>query len=379
MASLEADWLALSLVQGVGQKAIRRLLDRFGTVSALLEASADAIAEAARIEPGLASSIARARESEAFAQERRLIAQHGVQVLCLDQDEYPIALRDIPVPPPLLYCRGEVPLPAGWCLAVVGTRRQSRYGEKVTRGLIEELASAVPDLVIVSGLARGVDTVAHQTALKLGLKTVAVLAGGLTGIYPPENAGLAEAIAAQGTLVTEFAMAMKPLAKHFPIRNRIISGLSRGVLVTEAGDRSGALITAGFALNHGREVFAVPGAIDQPNAMGTHRLIQKGQAKLVTRAQDILEEFDFAAPRLPRQMDWLAPQPAAGGREARGAAAPYSEMQRKVLECLHDSPQHPDELAQAAGIPVEKLLGVLLELELSGEVCQTPDNRYAVM
>lgn len=379
MASLEADWLALSLVQGVGQKAIRRLLDRFGTVSALLEASADAIAEAARIEPGLASSIARARESEAFAQERRLIAQHGVQVLCLDQDEYPIALRDIPVPPPLLYCRGEVPLPAGWCLAVVGTRRQSRYGEKVTRGLIEELASAVPDLVIVSGLARGVDTAAHQTALKLGLKTVAVLAGGLTGIYPPENAGLAEAIAAQGTLVTEFAMAMKPLAKHFPIRNRIISGLSRGVLVTEAGDRSGALITAGFALNHGREVFAVPGAIDQPNAMGTHRLIQKGQAKLVTRAQDILEEFDFAAPRLPRQMDWLAPQPAAGGREARGAAAPYSEMQRKVLECLHGAPQHPDELAQAAGIPVEKLLGVLLELELSGEVCQTPDNRYAVM
>jgi DNA processing protein len=375
MPSLEADWLALSLVQGVGQKAIRRLLDRFGTVSALLEASPDVIAEAARLEPGLAARIARAREVDAYQMEQRLISRHGVRLLCLDQEDYPLALRDIQVPPPLLYCRGEVPLPSGWCLGVVGTRRQSRYGEKVTRGLIEQLAERVPDLVIVSGLARGADTTAHETALGLGLKTVAVLAGGLTGIYPPENADLAERITEQGTLVTEFAMAMKPLAKHFPIRNRIISGLSRGVLVTEAGEKSGALITAGFALNHGREVFAVPGAIDQPNAMGTHRLIQKGQAKLVTTAQDILEEFDFAAPRMPRQLDWLTPQPEAG----RGAAAPYSEMQRKVMEHLRDEPMHPDELAQAVEVPVEKLLGVLLELELSGEVCQTTDNRYAMV
>ena len=374
MPSLEADWLALSLVEGVGQKAIRRLLDRFGSVGALLDASADLIAEAAKLDPQLAARIARAREAESFATERRLIAHHGVQLLCLDQTDYPIALRDIPVPPPLLYCRGEVPLPTGWFLAVVGTRQQSRYGEKVTRGLIEELAGLIPDLVIVSGLARGADTVAHRTALALGLKTVAVLAGGLTGIYPPENAGLAERIAEQGALVTEFAMTMAPLAKHFPIRNRIISGLSRGVLVTEAGEKSGALITAGFALNHGREVFAVPGAIDLPSTMGTHRLIQKGQAKLVTRAQDILEEFDFAAPRLPRQLDWLAPDPAAH----KGAAAPYSETQRKVLDCLQAEPMHANELAQAVGMPVEKLLGVLLELELSGEVCQTPDNRYAM-
>jgi DNA processing protein len=361
-------------VQGVGQKTIRRLLHRFGSIGALLDSPTEEIARASGIDPALAARIARARDVDALRVERRLIAQHGVSLLCLDQPEYPALLRQIHVPPPLLYGRGEMPLAEGWYLAVVGTRRQSRYGEKATRSLIEELAAAVPSLVVVSGLARGIDTTAHAAALELGLRTVAVLAGGLSGIYPPENLDLAERIASQGTLLSEFAMTVPPLAKHFPIRNRIISGLSRGVLVAEAGERSGALITAGFGLSHGREVFAIPGPIDHAGYAGNHRLIQKGQAKLVARAADILEEFELARPARPMQLDWLAPDATAG----MGAAAPYSEEQRRVLDCLQTGPLHPDDLAQAANIPVEKLLGILLELELSGEVCQDANNRYAM-
>jgi DNA processing protein len=379
MARIEEDWLALSLVQGLGQKALHRLIDRFGSVAAILESDPAAISEAAKIDPVLGQRIARAREVDALRIERRMIEQHGVRLLCLESPEYPPLLRQIHAPPPLLFCRGEVPIPEGFSLSVVGTRRQSRYGEKVVRLLLGELARAVPDLVVISGLARGVDTTAHQVALELGLKTVAVLGGGLSGIYPPENRELAEAIANQGTLVSEFHMATPPLAKHFPIRNRIISGLSRGVLIAEAGEKSGALITAGFAVNHGREVFAVPGPIDHEGYAGSHHLIQKGQAKLVQKAQDILEEFDFQrAPRVG-QIDWLSD----GGHTSTTSAyssreAALSEDQRRVLECLRDGPQIPDELAQATAIPVERLLGILLELELAGEIGQTSNNRYAM-
>jgi DNA processing protein len=379
MGRVEQDWLALSLVQGLGQKALHRLIDRVGSVSELLRSDAETIAAAGGIDPVLAQRIARARDVEALRIEQRLIEQHGVRLLCLESPEYPPLLRQIPVPPPLLYCRGEVPIPEGFPLAIVGTRRQSRYGEKAVRTLLTGLAHQVPGLVIVSGLARGIDTTAHQLALELGIKTVAVLGGGLSDVYPPENRELAEAIAKQGTLVSEFAMTMRPLAKHFPIRNRIISGLCRGVLIAEAGDKSGALITAGFAVNHGREVFVVPGPIDHEGYVGSHRLIQKSQAKLVQRAEDILEEFDFArAPRV-EQIDWLADGghsstlPRAADRQAA-----YSDDQRRVLDCLRDGPQIPDELAQATAIPVERLLGILLELELAGEIGQTSNNRYAM-
>ncbi|MEE8556057.1 MAG: DNA-processing protein DprA [bacterium] len=373
MTRVEEDWLALTLVKGVGQKTIRALLDRFGGIGPLLDAGASAISGAAGVSAELAARIADAREVQAFAMERRLIEQHGVRLLCLDDEDYPPLLRQIHVPPPILYCRGEVPLPEGLYLAVVGTRRQSRYGERAARRLIEQLASAVPDLVVVSGMARGADTTAHLRALEMGLKTVAVLAGGLTDVYPPENRELADRIAGQGTLLTEFHMNQPPLGKHFPIRNRIISGLSRGLLVTEAGEKSGALITAGFALNHGREVFAVPGNIDQPGHEGTNRLIQRGQAKLVRHASDILEELELAHPPRPVQLDWLE------GSAPAARNVQYSEEQTRVLACLQEGPLHPDDLSEAAELPVEKLLGILLELELSGEICQTANNLYAIL
>lgn len=389
MTPAAENWLALSLVEGLGQKTLRHLLDRFGSVEALLAAPPEQLSRLPGLGTALAGRIARARQTDAFRMERRLVAEHGTRLLTLDDPDYPALLRQIAVPPPLLYGRGVFPLPEGLYLAVVGTRRATRYGERVTRRLIEEVAAQVPTLVVVSGLARGIDTVAHEQALACGCPTVAVLGGGLARVYPPENAGLAGRIAAAGALLSEFPMTAPPLGRHFPIRNRIISGLSSGVLITEAGERSGAMITAGFGLNHNREVFAVPGDVDRPGHAGANRLIQKAQAKLVRSGRELLDELALAHPVRPVQLDWLAPQgdaaaPGAGAAPAgspggAGALAPgLSPRQREVVTALQDGPRHPDDLAAATGIPVERLLGLLLELELAGEICQTSDNMYAV-
>ena len=364
-------WLALTLVEGVGHKTVHTLLRHFGSVEALLDADAETLRRAGALKPEVARRIAGAREVRAFHMEQRLVQQHGVHLLPVDAPDYPPLLHETAVPPALLYCKGALPDGERPHLAVVGTRRNTRYGEKVTRKLIAELAQATPELVIVSGLARGVDTAAHEQALESGLDTVAVMAGGLSRIYPPENEGLAERITQQGALVTEFPMAQAPLARNFPIRNRIIAGLCGGVLVVEAGDRSGALITAGFALNQGREVFAVPGNINVPSYRGTNRLIQSGQAKLVREAADIAEELrPYRKPRTV-QMDWLQPEVATA------PGAPDDEK-AAVLHALSKGPLHADDLSDEAGIPVEKLLGLLLELELSGDIYLTGDNHYAL-
>ena len=371
----DEDWLALTLVEDVGQKTIRRLLDAFGGIVPLLAAAPDQICRASGVRPEIAARISRARNVQAFQTEKRLVGERGISLISIEDERYPDLLRQIAVPPPLLYCRGEVPFPAGLYLSVVGTRRCTQYGKTATRRLVADLAALVPDLVIVSGLARGIDTVAHEQALASGAKTIAVLAGGLCDIYPPENRELAERIADQGTLVTEFPMAVPPLAKNFPIRNRVISGFTAGTVVTEAGEKSGALITAGFALHHNREVFAVPGNIDLPHHAGTNRLIQRNQAKLVRDATDILDELAIAHPPRPMQLDWLSP---TDGEAAAVGAAPLSEDKRKVVEMLRDAPLHPDDLSEAVAMPVEKLLSLLLELELSGEICQTSDNQYGI-
>ncbi len=373
MTPREADWLALTLVEGVGQKTIQALLHRFGDVGALLDASPGEIRKVRGIGPELAARISNAREVDACKIETRLVEENAIRLIPLDAADYPALLRETDVPPALLYERGSLPGEEVTCLAVVGTRRASRYGEKVTRKLIEGLAAIDPGMVIVSGLARGIDTAAHQQALDSGLKTVAVMAGGLTGIYPPENRELAGRVAEQGALITEFPMTAAPIAKNFPIRNRVISGLCRGVLVVEAGEKSGALITAGFALNHNRELFAVPGNIDLASFEGSNRLLQTGQAKLVREAEDILEElgsYQRAAP---------ARRKARKDRERRPAAhAPPGSDKFQVIGLLQKGPLHPDELSREAEMPMEKLLGVLLELELAGDIYQTAENQYAI-
>ena len=373
MTPVAEAWLALSLVEGLGKKAIRALLHTFGDVEAILAAKPDQLSRTGGIKPELAQRIANAREVDAFRMELRLIEQYGINLVTLGQPEYPSLLLETGAPPPVLYTKGNAPLGGRLALGVVGTRRCTRAGEKVTRRLVTEMAALAPELVIVSGLARGVDTVAHQQALASGLTTIAVLAGGLTKIYPPENLDLAMQITEQGALVTEFPMASPPLANHFPIRNRIISGLSTGLLVVEAGKKSGALITAGFALNQNREVFAVPGGPDEPNSQGTNLLIQKGQGKLVLEGTDILEELPGFKRDKVEQMDLLAPVPPAKGPVVR----PDGEK-GQVVASLTRGAMHPDDLAQETGIPVERLLGLLLELELEGEVVQTAENQYAL-
>jgi len=374
MTPAQRDWLALGLVEGVGGRTVRALLERFGSVGALLDASPGSLRGVPGVGRELAERIARAREVPAVQIEQRLIAEHGIDLITPEGPEFPALLREIYAPPPLLYRRGPASLNDGLFLAVVGTRNCTRTGEKATRRLVADLAALAPHLVIVSGLARGIDTAAHEAALEAGLTTVAVMAGGLADVYPRENRALAARIAGNGALITEFYMTQRPLARNFPIRNRIISGISAGVLVVEAGDKSGAIITAGFALNHNREVFAVPGNIDLPSFRGTNRLIQKGQAKLVRDAADILEELPgFRRPQ-PVQLDWLDPARSETGAPPKQ----YDEDKRLVLETLQKGPLHADDLADETGIPIEKLLGSLLELELSGDICQTEDNLYGL-
>ena len=365
--------LALSLVEGLGKKHLRALLRVFGHVEAILDASPPALCQAVGLHPDLAARIGKAREVDAFRMEMRLIEQHGIRLVTLADPDYPPLLLETGAPPPVLYTKGNIPLTCTLGIGVVGTRRCTRAGIKATRRLVADMATQAPELVVISGLARGVDTAAHQQALESGLATVAVLAGGLTSIYPPENAGLAESIAQHGALVTEFPMTSPPLGKNFPIRNRIISGLSTGLLVVEAGEKSGALITAGFALNQNREVFAVPGGIDEQNSRGTNRLIQKGQGKLVMDAADILEELPGFRREPSQQMELLETVPPPQGLKVR----PEGEKGR-VIAALTRGALHPDDLAEETELPVERLLGLLLELELEGEVVQTTENQYAL-
>jgi DNA processing protein len=373
MTPAHENWLALHLVERVGGKTLRRLLDAFGDVEGVLAAAPEAISRRCGLHPELARRVARAREVDAFRLERRLVAEHGVRVIPMDDPAYPARLHDVHLPPPLLYCKGQWPPPEGPWLAIVGTRGHTRYGEKTTRRIVAELAALEPGAVIVSGLARGIDTEAHAQALDSGLYTVAVLGAGLTGIYPPENTALAERIAGHGALLSEFPMTARPLARNFPIRNRVIAGLADAVLVVEAGTRSGALITASFALNYGRPALAVPGNLEQPASEGANRLIQSGQGLLVQGGADVLAALRGARRPRAAQLDWL--QPAA---EAPPRPVVREGEKGRILECLARGALHPDDLAGETGLPIERLIALLLELELSGEIYQTTENQYAL-
>ena len=289
MTAREEAWLALMRVERMGSRTAQRLLEAFGDVEQVLAATAADITRRCGLHPDLAAHIAAAAQAPAFAEERQRVREAGVALVTLDHAHYPARLRNLPLCPPLLYTRGTLPGTEAPWLAVVGTRGPTRYGERVTRDLIAGLAAQERSLVIVSGLARGVDTVAHAAALEHGLPTVAVLGAGLNHVYPAENRGLAEQIAGGGgALLSEFPMDAKPLARNFPIRNRVISGLADALLVIEAGERSGALITAGFAQSHGRPVLAVPGNVGEPTAQGTNRLLHSGQATMALEAADVL-------------------------------------------------------------------------------------------
>lgn len=360
MTPEEKGWLRLHLTRGLGRVGMLRLMEAFGALEAIFAAGPREWRERAGVRESLARAVPSPDDPE-FLKTRRELEDLGVRLIPLtDHDRYPPLLRAIPDPPALLYLRGE--LPGAEALAVVGARRASEPGRRLTEAVCSDLASR--GIAIVSGLARGIDTAAHRGALAAGGCTVAVLGCGIDQIYPPENARLLKQILdGGGGVLSEYPPGTPPLAGHFPGRNRIISGLCRGALVVEAAEESGSLITADFALEQGREVFAVPGAVHLPTSGGVNRLLKDG-AHLVTGADDILAVL---WPRLP--------SPALRRAEDE-LAATLSETERKVYFSLSEEPLHVDDLVRKCALTPMDLSAILLHLELRGAVSVLPGMRY---
>ncbi len=359
-------YLLLNLIPDVGSLRLKRLLDHFGCPERVWGATVQDLQQVQGIGSPLARRIATGCRDERLLGEELLLAQrHGVRILTREDADYPKALRDIPDPPVVLYVRGVLAVEDA-AVALVGSRRASLYGLEVAERLAYELAAR--GVTIVSGLARGIDGAAHRGALKAGGRTVAVLGNGLSDVYPPEHAALAEQIASRGAIVSEYPMRMAPLAQNFPRRNRLISGLSLGVVLVEAAQRSGALVTCDCALEQGREVFAIPGRINSVTSQGTHQLLRDG-AKLVTCAEDILEELRLAPRPVPR-----GARPGSAGQEDVGR--PLTDEEQCLLAQL--SPGEPldfDTVAVKAGLPPAACAATLLALELKRRVKQLPGKR----
>ncbi|MBT3225790.1 MAG: DNA-protecting protein DprA [Deltaproteobacteria bacterium] len=360
--------LALWLIPGLGPRRIETLLQQLGSLDAIFSTSAAELARITGLKPDIVKSISEGLNSKALHQELSFIEKYQLQVLDYTQATYPNLLREIYNAPPILYTRGDIDFNAGLPLAFVGSRKASFAGKSICQRLIRRLSELRPDTIIVSGLALGIDSAAHKAALENGLKTIAVLAGGLSSIYPAQNRALSDKIIENGALVTEFPATTRPTARNFPLRNRIISGLSKGVTIVEAGERSGASITAGYALEQNRELFALPGPADSKFSLGSNRMIQKGQAKLVIQPEDILEETvtDFYHSQQ---------QTSSDGLEVKNTVQ-LTIQEEKIIEALKKGALHQNSLTNITDIPVHQLLGILTELELKGLIISKPGSLY---
>jgi len=364
-------WLGLRSIPGVGIVLGQRLLQRFGGPGAVFKASFQDLAAVKGITPAMAKAIVGFRDWDKLEERLAQLTAHGAEMVTQDDPRFPPGLKLIPYPPPLLYIKGTLTPADSLAVAMVGTRGASYYGLKAARRLAGALAAR--GVTVVSGLARGIDTAAHQGALEMSGRTLAVLGCGLDVVYPPENLKLYQEIPEHGALVSEFPLGTPPDAKNFPIRNRIISGLALGVVVIEAGVKSGTAITVRYALDQGREVFAVPGPIDSPTSTGPHRLIQEG-AKLVQDVEDILNE-------LPALRQAPGPRFAPAVTPGRVAEAPgfiRRAPEDPLLPLLGSEPLQLEELVQAARLPVQDVLSRLTLLELQGLVKELPGKCYVL-
>jgi DNA processing protein len=360
--SLETrDWLALHLVPGLGPKLTAALLKRFGSVAAILQALPNELSEVPHIGEKLAHQLHEAMQKIDVSGEMELLAKHNTSVRVLGSTEYPQSLASIADPPQLLYVCGSLVPQDAKAVALVGSRSCTSYGKRAAERLAKGLVQA--GYTVVSGLARGIDGVAHRAALEAGGRTIGVLAGGLSRIYPPEHTDLAKAVSQAGALHSESGMRMEPMAGMFPARNRIISALSKAVVIVEAAERSGALITASHAAEQGRPVMAVPGPIDALASGGANALIRKG-AVLVRGVEDILEEIEgVSRKKLPSIQ---AVSPPTG----------MDELQTRIWEALGDGPCPLDTLVQKLGKPVSQLTATLFALEMKKAVRRLTGNRY---
>jgi DNA processing protein len=353
-------WVAFNLVKGIGAVRLQAVRDHFGDLALAWQAPQDAL-EAAGLSPKLAERVTQIRARVDLDKYMTKVASQGIQVLTWDDERYPTRLKEIDQPPPVLYMRGTLTGEDSWAVAVVGTRRVSAYGRQVA----EELAACLANngVTVVSGLARGVDATAHQSALKAGGRTIAVFGCGVDRIYPPEHSQLAEKIRTQGALLSDYAPGTPPDASNFPPRNRIISGLSMATVVVEAGETSGALITAQFAADQGREVFAVPGNILATQSKGANRLIAQGAHPLLS-ANDLLDVLNLR--RVTEQ------------REVR-KILPGNEIEAKLLSVLTHEPLHMDDIRNQTGLPIERVSATLVMMELKGLVRQVGGMNYVAI
>jgi DNA processing protein len=355
-----AYWVGFNLVKGIGAVRFRSLLNAFGSAEAAWGASSTALA-AAGLGPKQVERIVALRRTVDLPRYWDEIEKQGIRVLTWDTADYPGQLKEIDQPPPVLFVRGELHPEDAWAVAIVGTRAPTAYGRQVADETAAVVAAA--GVTVVSGLARGVDAVAHTAAIRVGGRSIAVLGSGVDRIYPPEHRSLAEKIIAQGALVSDYAPGTPPDSTNFPPRNRIISGLSRTVVVIEAGETSGALITASFAADQGREVFAVPGNIHAAQSKGANRLIRDGAHPLL-QPGDVLQALD-----LTRNLE---------RREIR-RAAPADATEAVLLGVLDAQPLHVDEIRSQTGLPIEKVSATLTMMELKGLVRQVGGMTYVAV
>jgi len=357
MGEKKQYWVGFNLVYGIGPQRMQSLLDAFGDVELAWKADRGEL-KSAGLGPKTIDALIEMRNRTDLEIAWDQIKASGYRVLTWDCDEYPQRLREIAAPPPVLYALGEFLPQDRWAAAVVGTRRMSPYGEMITRDLGRTLA--VSGVTIVSGLARGIDRIAHEAALDAGGRTIAVLGSGLDQIYPPEHRKLAERIRKNGVIFSDYPLGTRPEAKNFPPRNRIISGLSMAVIVVEAGERSGALITADFAAEQGREVFAVPGDIHRTTSEGVNRLIQSGARPLI-HTEDVLEALNLEV---------------TARQEVISQILPEDKTERLILEILGMEPIHVDDLKESCALPISQITATLAMLELKGRVKKLSGMQY---
>jgi DNA processing protein len=352
----------LALIAGVGPKTHRLLLERFGSPAAVLNAAPSQLRDVPGVGPRLAAKIVAAPEEIDAEREIQLCRERGVAIVCDGDPQYPRLLREIHNPPTLLFVHGQIRPEDALAVAIVGTRHASTYGRQQAERLAGGLARA--GLTIVSGLARGIDAAAHRGALQAGGRTVALLGSGVLNIYPPEHVELADQVRAQGAVISEQPPNSEPLSGSFPQRNRLISGMSLGVVVVEAAERSGALISARLAMEQGREVFAVPGRIDSRTSRGCHRLIRDG-ARLVESVDDVLDELGPLVEAAPRPDGQVVHHPAE---------LQLNDQELQVLNAIESEPTSIDQVVTASGLPVHRVLSTISVLEMRSLVRRVSGN-----
>jgi DNA processing protein len=353
-------WIGFNLIKGIGAVRLQALIQHFGDLEVAWKASPSDLAEAG-LGRKVIERIIQARAEVDLIKLWEKVESQGIKILTWQDESYPGRLKEIDQPPPVLYIRGEYLPDDLFAVAIVGTRRVTAYGRQIT----EEISSflAATGITVISGLARGVDAIAHQSTLKAGGRTIAVLGSGVDKIYPPEHRGLAEQMMGRGAIISDYALGTPPDASNFPPRNRIISGLSLAVVVVEAGETSGALITAEFAAEQGREVFAVPGSILAPQSKGANKLIQKGALPLLSM-NDLMQALDLTR---------------VGEQKAARKVIPADETEARLMNVLGSEPLHVDEIRSQAELPIEKVSATLALMELKGMVRQVGGMNYVAV